>query len=162
MQTTLQPSPRVVLRFAIFLCLAAFISIGHASWISKLGFCASMAFLLGSYRVARVREGSFERRMVLLFVPLKTKRWPLDRFTEIETVWQDGIHVGWALLIGPGLWIFWRLFDWIIPWMGGSYQLRLRHKGRRVLVWQGNSETVFQENLAILEGITALPVRRAG
>jgi hypothetical protein len=145
-----------------FAALAAFASIGTASWLSKLGFCAAMAFFLGSYRVARLKDGRFERRMVIMFVPLKTRRFQLDRCTDIETHWEGGMRVEWSLLTGAWLWIFWTLFDWLIPWLGGSYRLRLRRvKGGPALVWQGNSEANFQANLEILKNNTGLPVQRA-
>ncbi len=161
METLLHPFPRLWLRLSIFAALVAFISIGHASWVSKLGFVFWMAFFLGSFRIARLRDGFFERRMVFMFVPLKRKRWHLERFIQIETVWHESLHIGWALLIGPALWLWSHFFDWAIPWMGGGFQLRLRHvKGGPVLVWQGNSEANFEANLKILESNTALPIQR--
>jgi hypothetical protein len=161
METLLHPFPRLWLRLSVFAALVAFVSIGHASWVSKLGFVFWMAFFLGSFRIARLRDGFFERRMVFMFVPLKRKRWHLERFTQIETVWHESLHIGWALLIGPALWLWSHFFDWVIPWMGGNFQLRLRHvKGGPVLVWQGNSEANFEANLKILESNTALPIQR--
>ncbi len=163
METVLHPVPRLWLRLSIWVALVAFFSIGHASWMSKLGFAFWTAFFLGTYRLARLNNCWFERRMVCLFIPLKVKRWQLERFTQIETVWQEGMHVGWSLLIGPALWLWYRFFDLILPWMGGEYQLRLRHvKGGPVLVWQGNSEANFQANLEILKANTGLPIQRAG
>src|SRR5438874_9151889 len=60
--TVLRPRPRLGLRLAAFAGLAVFAVIGSASWTSKLGFCAGMAFLFGSYRVARLNDGRRERR----------------------------------------------------------------------------------------------------
>ncbi|HLJ12563.1 MAG TPA: hypothetical protein VKU82_15320 [Planctomycetaceae bacterium] len=158
----LRPPPRLWLRASLFAMLAAFSALGSASWGSKLGFWLAMAFFLGSYRLARLRDGFFERQMVVLFIPLKRKRWQIERFTQIETMWTQKMQVGWSLVIGAVLWIWWRLFDWILPWLGGQYELRLRHeKGGPVLVWQGNSEANFQANLEALERNTGLPVRRA-
>jgi hypothetical protein len=162
MPTYLHPIPRIAWRVAVLAALAAFISISHARWPSKVGFCFWMAFFLGSYRVARINDGWFERRMVMFFIPLKLKRWQLERFTDIETKYEQGMNVGWALVIGPALWLWSHFFDWVVPWLGGNYQLRLRHvKGGPVLVWQGNSEANFEANLAILKNITGLPVKRA-
>lgn len=161
METYLHPVPRLRLRLALFAALVAFISIGHASWVSKLAFCGWMAFFLGSFRVARLHDGWFERQMVFMFIPLKRKRWQLARFIEIETSWQESLYIGWALVIGPALWLWSHFFDWAIPWMGGNYQLRMRHaKGGPVLVWQGNSDANFETNVEILKSNTGLPVRR--
>jgi hypothetical protein len=151
------------MRLAALCALAAFISIGHASWASKVGFVFCMAFFLGSYRVARLNDGYFERRLVFMFVPLRFKRWQLDRCIQIETVFEEEMNVGWALLIGPVLWLWFWFFDWVLPWIGGGYVLRLRHgKGGKVLVWQGNSEANFHANLEILKNNTGLPIQRAG
>src|SRR5438477_12234263 len=98
METFLRPIPRLGLRLTLFAALAAFISISHASWVSKLAFCAWMAFFLGSYRMARLNDGWFERQMVFMFIPLKRKRWQLARFIEIETAWKGSMHIGWSLL----------------------------------------------------------------
>ena len=161
MEIYLHPVPQLRWRLALFAALVAFISIGHASWVAKFGFCAWMAFFLGSFRVARLNDGWFERQMVFMFIPLKRKRWQLARFIEIETVWQESMYIGWALLIGPALWLWSHFFDWARPWMGGNYQLRLRHvKGGPVLVWQGNSEANFEANVEILKNNTGLPLRR--
>jgi hypothetical protein len=161
METFLNPIPRLRLRIGLFAALVAFFSISHATWVSKLAFAAWTAFFLGSYRVARLHDGWFERQMVFMFIPLKRKRWQLVRFIEIETIWNESLYIGWALLIGPALWLWSRFLDLSLPWMGGNYQLRLRHvKGGPVLVWQGNSDANFETNVEILKKNTGLPVRR--
>jgi hypothetical protein len=120
-----------------------------------------MSFFLGSFRIARIDNGWFERRLVVCFIPLKLKRWQLERFTGIETVYKEGMYIGWVMVIGPALWLWSHFFDWVVPWLGGNYQLRLRHvKGGPVLVWQGNSESNFEANLAILKDNTGLAVTR--
>jgi len=161
METSLYPKPRRLLRMVLFILLVAFFSINHATWISKLAFAAWMALFFGSYRVARLNDGWFERQMVFMFVPLKRKRWQLARFIEIETSFEESLHIGWALLIGPALWLWSRFLDWALPWLGGNYQLRLRHvKGGPVLVWQGSSDANFEANVEILKNNTGLPLRR--
>ncbi len=163
METLLHPIPRRWVRLSIWGALVAFVSIGHASWVSKLGFAVWTAFFLGSYRLARLNDGWFERRMVFFFIPLKCKRWQLERFTQIETVWQEGMHIGWSFLVGPFLWLWCRFFDLLLPWLGGGYQIRLRHaKGGPVLAWQGNSDDHFQANLDILKSNTGLPIQSVG
>lgn len=160
--TVLRPTPHLGWRLAIFAGLAAFAVIGSSTWAAKLGFCAGMGFLLGSYRVARLNDGRFERQMVVMFVPLRFKRFDLTRCTDIETSYEEGLGIEWSLLTGGPFWILWTIFDWIVPWMGGSYRLRLRRvKGGPALVWQGNSEANFQANLKILQNNTGLPVQRA-
>ena len=43
--------------------------------------------------------------------------------------------------------------------LGGSF--RSSPAGRRVLIWQGNGEITFRENLDLVEQATGLPVDRA-
>lgn len=99
-----------------------------------------------------------------MFHPLPWKSWPLEKFHEIETKYADPTDFQ-AML--PGVVFFFSqilwglLFDWLIPWLGGAYKLRLRlTRGGSVLVWQGNSDANFQANLALLQNNTSLPVTR--
>ncbi|MSR59634.1 MAG: hypothetical protein EXS05_18660 [Planctomycetaceae bacterium] len=89
MPTKFHPATRLTLRLTVFAGLAAFGLLGSADVINKLIWLAGMAFLLGSFREARISEGQFERRLVLLFIPQPWKRWPLERFFEIETKYAD-------------------------------------------------------------------------
>jgi hypothetical protein len=88
----------------------------------------------------------------------------MERFTEIETRFADPSALNSIFPMAMlNIWfVVWSaVFDWMIPWLGGNYQLRLRLvKGGRVLVWQGNSDSNFQANLSVLQSATALPLRR--
>ena len=158
------PQSRLWIRIIVFVALVGFALATSASIVSKVIWVLSTAFLLGSFRVARIYDGQFERRMVFMFVPLKLKRWPMKDFVEIETRFGDpsatgGVLVFSILNIFFALWS--ALFDRLVPWLGGNFQLRLKLAGKgRVLVWQGNSEATFQENLELLERVTGLRVRR--
>lgn len=161
--TEFLPPPRLGLRLTIYVALAAFGLIGSAPWANKIIWLGGMAFLFGSFRIARFADDHFERRLVLMFVPLRLKRWPRERFIEIETRYADasGIASLPLPLLGFVLTLWSVVFDWTIPWLGGNYKLRLRlAKGGRVLVWQGNSDANFEGNLARLQSVTGLPLRR--
>jgi hypothetical protein len=140
--------------------LAGLALTGHSSWPMKLLFIASMAFLLGTFREAWIGEGRFMRRMSFAFVPGRVRSWPLERFVEIEAKWTGGVGIEWSLLMGACNWMPWRTFDWLLPWLGGEYELRLRGAKLRVLVWQGNSDANFKANLQALEAATGLTVIR--
>lgn len=163
MEVFLRPVPRVVLRLIVFVLLALFGLLGTVWW-NKLFWLVTMAFFCGTYRVSRISEGHFERRMVVMFVPLRWKRWPLEQFVEIEVLYEDPWSVGRLLPIAllNFVWVLWfRVFDWLVPWFGGSYKLRLRPaKGARIVAWQGNSEANFQTNVELLQDSTGLAVRR--
>src|SRR5262245_14559486 len=162
MEIALLPDPRLKLRLALAVPLIVIGLVSLSGW-HKLGNLVWTAGLLGTWRQARIVDKQFQRRTVVLFVPLRWKRWSLARFTDIEVVHSPGLFIGWALLITGAGWIIWRLLDWIFPFAFGAIELRMRlAKGGRVMVWQGNSEANFHANLALLQSHTSLPVERMG
>jgi hypothetical protein len=72
--TPFLPASRLWLRLAIFGGLAAFGLISDSTWGSKLIWLGGMAFLFGSFRIARINGDQFERRLVLMFIPQPCKR----------------------------------------------------------------------------------------
>ena len=162
--TVFHPPPRLVLRVTIYAALVVFGLISSAFLFSKLVWVVAMALLFGSFRIARINGDQFERRLVLMFIPLPWKRWPMQRFIEIETRYGDASALSTMLplaFLNVILTVWMGVFDLLIPWLGGTYQLRLRlAKGGRVLVWQGNSDGNFEANLALLQSATGLPLRR--
>lgn len=133
--------------------------IGTTSWSQKLFFCACMALWIGSFPQARLSGGRFERELYVAFVRVRTKRWKLDRFCRIEIGPDEHSETGpVGVLLAPFFW-FLPVIDAIVPWLGGDYKVWLRaHSGRRVLVWQGNSDEYYKANLAALRQVTGLPV----
>ena len=162
--TVFHPASRIVLRIAIFCALGAFGLVGTASPTNKVIWLTALSFLFGSFRMARINGDQFERRFVLMFVPQPWKRWPMERFVAIETRYADESAISTILpIVVLNIWlIVWSAaFDWLIPWLGGGYELRLRSvKGGHVLVWKGNSDANFQANLVLLETATGLPIHR--
>lgn len=161
MHVELLPIPRLGLRVALAAGLAGLGLIGTAPFLSKVGFCLFVAALCGSYRIARIAHGHFERILMVMFIPVRSKRWPMDRFTRIETDWKDETGLLSALFLGGSLWLFLKAFDWLLPWMGGSYKIWLRAaSGKRVLAWQGMSDRSFETNRDLLQSTLGLPVER--
>ena len=141
------------------LLIPIFLSSGF--WLIKLFLTVLMAFLVGTVWRSDVREARLERQLILAFVPLRTKRWSLDKFQRIDIVCKPPTTVWAAAGIGVVWWLMWRAFDWLFPWLEATYQLHLRGKtGKRVLAWQGNSENDFDENTERLIQATGLPVQR--
>ncbi len=158
MSTALKPEPQIWLRRILFVVAMIPLLFSSMSWYVKPVAAVMPAFLLGSYRLAYVSEGSLYLQMVVMFLPLRLRRYPLNRIVAIETKWTDAAHAGWFLMFGL-YWLWCRLFDWLVPWMGGSYELWVRSaKGKRVLVWQGNSDEIYQENLELLHGAAGVPI----
>lgn len=164
MTVDLRPNPRLLLRACVYAGLAVFGLISSAVWWNKLIWLIGMAFLCGTYRQARLHDGDFQRRMVWIFIPRPWRSWPLEKFVEIEIIYESPLSLakfGFLALFDFILFLWLRFFDWLFPWFGGSYKLRLRPpKGPRVVVWQGNSEKNFEANLDLLQDATGLKSSR--
>ena len=102
----LRPVRRWWLRFLLFVVIASPAVISRVELYKKVIFAATMAGWLGSYPLARIRGEHFERVMFIMFVPARTKRWPLDRFVGIqpESVPEDEL-VGASWFIFGNWWI---------------------------------------------------------
>jgi hypothetical protein len=153
----------VVARLVVFVLLIAFILIGGAPWYQQASFVASMCFLLGTFPNAQLTSEHLQSNYVVCFLPVHKKRWPLSEFVRIETDIEQRIVQSWGILVlfFWSLWLMFRMFDYLMPWLGGDYKLWLRTYGdERLLVWQGNSESHFEGNLRALEEATGLPTAR--
>lgn len=162
MHINLLPIPWIGLRAALAIGLAGFCLAGSEPLWAKAIFCFCVAGICGSYRLARIADGHFERILVLMFIPVRTRRWPIDRFTRIETDWGEETDTLWTtVLMGVEMWLFSKACDAIFPWLGGSYKLWLRAgSGKRVLAWQGMSDRSFETNRDLLQNTLGLPVQR--
>jgi hypothetical protein len=160
-RSRLSPVRRWWLRLLLVLVLAACaLAAVHAPWYKRTFFVLGVALWLGTFPQGVVSAGQFERSMVVLFVPLRSRRWSLDRFRQIETD-LESLDPETAFWIGGGWWLVWWLCDRMVPWLGGEYKLWLRAaSGARVLAWRGNSERDYQDNLDLLRRRSGLPVAR--
>ena len=160
--TVLRPVRRWWLRLAVVAGLAAFAALGPtAAWYKKALFSVAMAAWIGTFPVARICGDRFERALFVCFVPLRTKRWPLDRFTQIETDTAELPGVETAVFVGTQWWLIWALCELMFPVLGGQYKLWLRAaSGKRVLAWHGASEHCFRANMETLQRRTGLPLGR--
>lgn len=161
MHTDLVPRPWFWLRLILVVPLLALAYPGTAPLTLKGLYCAMVLFIGGSYRRSRIVGADFERTMFLMFVPVRKRRWPIDRFTQIETDWKQETRVESSWFLGIPLWLTMHAFDRIIPWLGGPFKLWLRAvSGKRVLAWQGASEKNFNENIVRIQSTLGIPVQR--
>ncbi len=99
--------------------------------------------------------------MIVCFYPLPPKSCKLKRVVAVETKIEQ--HAGWGtfFLFGPIQWVFSRVFDRLLPWIGGDYQIWLRQpKDKRLMAWQGNSDEDYRENLDMLQSATGAEIGR--
>lgn len=150
----LEPQRRVRLRVISLATLVGFVCIGPAPWYQKLLFALSMLLIFGAYPVIVVTEKYIEQTIIVGFYPAHRKRWKLREFTAVETEMEQRITETFGLLV-LFFWVFWllfRIFDFLMPWMGGNYKLYLRQfDDERLLIWQGNNDADYETNRDILE-----------
>lgn len=141
--------------------LILLVSPSRGEWYKKVIFCVPMAVWLGSYPVIMIRNQRLVRQWFVVFVPLRPRRWKIDRFVQIETDTEEQTGFLSLLFFGFQWWLIWSLCDRLMPWAGGGFRLSFRAaSGKRVLAWQGNGERNFRRNLQMLESASGLPVVR--
>lgn len=157
----LVPIPRVSLRWILFAVLALFALFSNTPWLMKPLALIVPAFITGTYRESRIRNGRFQTRMVYFFVPGRRRSWKLERFVAVETELEQHAGCLTILFFGPFFWFLTYVVDWLLPWLGGDFILWLHTaKGKRILAWQGSSDENFQENLNTLVSVTGAEVIR--
>jgi hypothetical protein len=162
---SLAPEPRIVLRVTIWSLLVALALIGTSPWHAKLGFSVTMALFLGTFPRPQINAKCFRKQWFVAFVPIYLSDARTADLVQIESGLDDRLdghgELGSLMMRIVRLVYFGWLWDWLIPWLGGDYQLWLRTvSDDRILAWQGNGEGNFQQNLKILEDTLRLPVVR--
>lgn len=161
MARNLQPVPR--LRFRCILLAVLWIPpiVFSIGLLAKVFACAFVALLVGTYRQSQITDERFRTRMVVLFYPLPPKSCKLKRVVAVETKTEQHAGIGTVLLFGPLQWVFSHVFDRLLPWIGGDYQIWLRQpKEKRLMAWQGNSDEDFRDNLEMLKSATGAEIGR--
>jgi hypothetical protein len=159
MNRDLQPIPSRKWRLTVLMALWALALVGTTSWPARLGFVVSTAAVFGTWRRFRVSPKSLKQRWTVAFFDLPHQQWKLGRFTRLEVDYER--QTGWTefLLFGPMAFVYGFVIDRFFPWIGGTYQIWLNDEtDRRVLAWQGNSQTLYEQNVDILKEISGLPI----
>ena len=123
--------------------------------------CVMPLMLTGTFRVSRVVGESFDTRFHLAFVPLSHCRCKLPGVVTIHTTYKTA-QTGWGtfILLGPVMWVFSLVFDYLIPALGGPYEIWLETaKGREILAWNGYNQQHFESNLELLHNQTGAEIR---
>jgi hypothetical protein len=121
--------------------------------------CVVPLVLTGTYRVSTLKGDAFATRFHMAFVPLSRSRCNLRGVVDIHTTYQS--QFGWwtLILFGPLQWVFGKLFDFLIPAIGGPYEIWLETaKGREILAWNGFNQQHFEKNLELLRTRTGAEV----
>ena len=147
-------------RGIIFILLVLFIMIGQAPIHQQLFFDITVGLLIGSYPLVEVKRKTIEQTLIIFFMPVHRKVWRMRDFVSVETGVEPRIAdtIGCLVLLFFWYWFLFRLFDHLVPWLGGNYKLFLRqYDDEKLLIWQGNNTTDFENNLALFES-AGLPI----
>jgi hypothetical protein len=159
MNHDLHPVPNRKRRLTVLIALWMLALIGTTSWPAKLGFVLSTAAVFGTYRRFRVSPKSLKQRWTVAFVDLPHQQWKLGRFTCLEVQYEGQTGIMEFLLFGPLAFLYGWVIDRFFPWIGGTYQIWLNDEtDRRVLAWQGNSQSLYEKNIEILKEVSGLPI----
>jgi hypothetical protein len=117
--------------------------------------------LTGTYRITKIRGDRLTTQLRMGHVPFNPEKVNLPSVVVIHTRYHEAqTGVGTLLLFGPVQLVFSLLFDFLIPALGGGYEIWLETaKGREVLVWNGYRQSDFEENLNLLRSRTGAEVR---
>jgi len=123
--------------------------------------CVMPLMLTGTYRVSRITGERFNTQFFLGFVPLAKAKCNLPAVVFIHTKYQAS-QTGWGtfLMFGPVMWLFSWVFDFLIPALGGPYEIWLETaKGREILAWNGYNQQHFESNVELLRNQTGAEIR---
>lgn len=162
MERDLSPSPNLKLRLIILgSLLLPIIFARHIGIVWQTIACFVPVCLAGTYRHSRIRDIWFETTLYVGFVPVSSQRCKLPAVVYIHTRWNQQQTGVWTLfLFGPLQFIFSHLFDFLIPVLGGGYDIDLETaKGREVRAWTGNNQAQFEANVELLRNETKAEIR---
>ena len=135
-------------------CLVALVAIGTTPIWQKLIFALSMVLLFGSYPLIELKKKTIEQTLIIGFFPAHTQKWKTRDFVSVIPSTEARITdtIGCLVFFFFWYWFLFRLFDHLMPWLGGNYKLSLkRYDDEEMLIWQGNSAADFEANLALFE-----------
>lgn len=162
MERSLVPETRWQIRIGVLAVLL--IPVGLA-WnvpiVIRLLSCLLPLALTGTYRVSRLRGDRFTTRFYFAFLPCTHERCNLPSIVCLHTTYKDA-QTSWVTLLvfGPLQFLLGYVFDYLIPCLGGPFEIWLETaKGREILAWNGYSQQHFEANLQLLRNRTGAEVR---
>ena len=149
---------RIIILVLLFLPIALAI---HVNLLTRLLSCFFPLLLLGTYRTSRIRGDRFTTRFYLAFVPIVTKRCNLRGVTFLDVKYgHEGSGLWTFVLFGPFQMVFGWLFDFLIPTIGGPFQIDLTTAtGRELPAWRGVDQPKFRSTLDLLTSLTGAEIR---
>lgn len=162
MVTQLQPFPDRRRRLIILGVLLVPILLSY-----KIGFlwrgmaCIVPLVFTGTFRESQIVKERFRTQFFFAWIPFRKQSCDLRAVVSLRAKHEEDKYGCLTLvLFGPFQWVFGKVFDQIIPAIGGPLELWVETaKGRELMAWNGHSQELFDQNLAILEARTGAPIR---
>ncbi len=162
MEQELTPQTNLRVRLIILgiLVVPLFFIPGLALWGRILSALMPLIFT-GTYRISRIIETRFETRFYFAFIPLPQQKCKLATVGFIETIYGADQPGMWTfILFGPLQFIMGWIFDYLMPSLGGPFEIWLvTAKGREIKAWQGHNQNYFDTNLRLLQSHTTAELR---
>lgn len=158
--TFLAPARSRKRRAFIYVCLVALVCVGTAPIIQVLFFALTVGLMIGSYPLVEVKKKTIEQTLIVFFFPVHKKTYKLRDFVSVMPGTEPRIAdtLGCLVLFFFWYWFLFRLFDHLMPWLGGNYKLNLKqYDDEQIVIWQGNNAADFEANLALLQS-AGLPI----
>ena len=139
--TFLAPVPSRKVRAIIWGCICGLVLLGKAPIYQQLVFDLTVGFVIGSFPIIELKKKFIEQTIFVLFYPVYKNRWRLKDYYAVESYADE-----------PAM--FLRLFELLMPWLGGTYKIHLKdYAEERTVIWQGNNTRDYEANLALLKSI---------
>jgi hypothetical protein len=153
-----RPGFRVVVLVILLLPIFLFSSL---EWEARLLSCITPLLLAGTFRTAIIRGDRFRSRLHIGFIPVSRHECNLRGVASVNVKYGwDGPGIGTFLLLGVGQVIIGWVLDFLMPSIGGPFQISLATaKGREMMAWQGHSESHFRSTLDLLTRLTNAEVK---
>lgn len=150
--------PRVIV---LMILLAPVLIAPRLTPALRLIACIVPAALAGTYRVTRLREGWIDTRLFVGFIPVIHNRCKVATVVALGVKYGEGDGgMGALIIFGPAQYLFGYIFDFLIPAIGGPYELSVETaKGREFLVWQGFNQEYFEKNMELLKSQTSAEIK---
>ncbi|HET6323163.1 MAG TPA: hypothetical protein VFG04_00580 [Planctomycetaceae bacterium] len=145
----------------LVLLLVPIVVASRRSLLERLWACVIPLSVTGMYRTSKIRGDRFTTQFHIAFFPVTTQRCNLRGVTHIDTHYgHEGSGWGTMVLFGAIQAIFGRIFEFLLPSIGGPYRISLvTARGRELTAWQGTTEAEFRRIVELLQSVTQAELR---
>ncbi|MDB5341544.1 MAG: hypothetical protein JWN70_7163 [Planctomycetaceae bacterium] len=158
----LTPPTKLSTRIIILVVmLVPLLIIPGMEWWARILSCTMPLIFTGTYRISKIIETRFETRFHFAFIPFPLQKCKLATVGSIETTYGTSQAGIWTyIMFGPLQLVLSWVFDYLIPSLGGPYEIWLvTAKGREIKAWQGFNQDYFDANLKLLQEHTTAELK---